>query len=324
VASRTNSQRRYERYQRVVTAALANDEFAIVDLRTACHEETAAFVNGVVRQLAADRVIEVTGPKARPVGRWLQDRERFVSSRWIESRIFRGQITHSPESERPRERLLSQGAAGLRTADLLAILVRSGRTGESALQAGEKVAARFAGRMGELPGAGRGELRQISACVGETAYCQIMAGIELGRRVAAALDATQEPTPVRSTFDAIRYCRTHFARLVQDGAQEEFYVITLDTKNQVLGTHQVSVGLLDQTVVHPREVFRPAIRDAAKSVILVHNHPSGDATPSDKDRTLTQRMKDAGQTIGIEVLDHVIVARRGAVSLSELDASTSG
>jgi len=85
----------------------------------------------------------------------------------------------------------------------------------------------------------------------------------------------------------------------------------------VIGTHQITVGLLDQCVVHPREVFRPAIKDAAKSIILVHNHPSGDPTPSDKDLQLTRRLEEVGQTLGIQVLDHIIVARTGIVSIHE-------
>jgi DNA repair protein RadC len=163
-------------------------------------------------------------------------------------------------------------------------------------------------------------LKDISRPVGTTAFCQIMAGIELGRRVAGAMVNQQQRAAIKSTYDALAYCRDKFGRLAVQGAQEEFHVITLDTKNKVIDVHQVSVGLLDQTVVHPREVFRPAIKDAAKTVILVHNHPSGDPTPSDKDQSLTQRLEEAGQTLGIQVLDHIIVARDGAVSIRELAA----
>jgi DNA repair protein RadC len=216
---------------------------------------------------------------------------------------------------------LALGAAKLRTAELLAILVRSGRPGESALQAGEKIAARYGNDLGGLADVGRGELKEASPAVGETAYCQIMAGIELGRRVAEAANEREKLSGrISSTADALAYCRGAFRRLVADGTQEEFHIVTLSTKNEVINTHQISVGLLDQSAVHPREVFRPAIRDAAKSVILVHNHPSGDPTPSDQDIKVTRRLEGAGDTVGIAVLDHIIVARNGAVSVREYEA----
>ena len=212
---------------------------------------------------------------------------------------------------------MALGAPALRTAELLAILIRAGRPGESALQAGEKIAARVADDLGSLPNLSASDLRSISPAAIEPGYCQIMAGIELGRRVAET-KATVDPTVCLSgPRETIDFCRRRFARLASDGAQEEFQIVTLDAKHRVIGTHRVSVGLLDETLVHPREVFRPAIRDAAKSVVLVHNHPSGDPTASHADRKMTERLIDAGRTIGISVQDHVIVARGGAVSLRD-------
>jgi DNA repair protein RadC len=195
-------------------------------------------------------------------------------------------------------------------------LIRSGRTGESALQAGEKIAARYAERMDRLTEAGRGELKAITASVGETAYCQIMAAIELGRRVMQANSDREQPVGrILRSEDAVDFCKGHFARLACDGAQEEFHVVCLDAKHQVLGTQRVTVGSLDRSLIHPREVFRPAIKDAAKAVIVVHNHPSGDPTPSDEDCTVTSRLEEAGKTLGIQLLDHIIVARNGAISI---------
>jgi DNA repair protein RadC len=218
--------------------------------------------------------------------------------------------------------LLRLGAPALKTAELLAILVRTGKRGESALQVGEKIAARYAENLDQLADAGRADLARASSAVGETAYCQILAGIELGRRVAVAGDRRREQVSrINGTDDAVAYCRETFARLADDRAQEEFHIITLNTKNEVLARHQISVGLLDQSMVHPREVFRPAIRDAAKSILLLHNHPSGDPTPSEQDRALTRRLEEAGKTLGIQVLDHIIVARRGAISLQAWEAA---
>lgn len=121
-----------------------------------------------------------------------------------------------------------------------------------------------------------------------------MAGIELGRRIErAAQERTTQSTPrIRGTADAIAYCQQEFRRLVEEGTQEEFRLVCVDTKHQSL--------------VAPREVFRPAIRDAAAAVILVHNHPSGDPTPSPEDLAITRRLEQVAQTIGIKFLDHIL------------------
>ena len=168
----------------------------------------------------------------------------------------------------------------------------------------------------------RERLLALSAAVGETAYCQIMAGIELGRRVVEAPAETDAPRRITNSAAAVAFCRDHFARLASDGAQEEFHVVCLDAKHQVVGSTRVSVGSLDRSLIHPREVFRPAIKEAAKAVLLVHNHPSGDPTPSAEDFDLTARLEEAGQTVGIQVLDHVIVARGGVTSIRESRKTT--
>jgi DNA repair protein RadC len=238
----------------------------------------------------------------------------------LENKVDAPQLPDTPPADRPRERLLTQGVKSLRIAELLAILIRSGRPGESALQAGEKIAACFGEKLDQLAEAGRGELKEIARSVAETAYCQIMAGIELGMRVAKAQSERQAPAKIEDSDQAVGFCREQFARLAADGTQEEFHVVCLDTKGKVLGTHRISVGSLDRSLVHPREVFRPAIKDAAKTILLVHNHPSGDPAPSDEDLIVTKRLEEAGKTVGIQVLDHIIVARSGAVSIRSLAA----
>jgi len=226
-------------------------------------------------------------------------------------------VKETPANDRPRERLLALGPAQLRTAELLAILVRSGRAGESAVQAGERVAAAFSDRIELLTLAGRGELKEISPAIGPAAYCQIMAGIELGRRIAAEQDAQQAPTKISSTDGAKRFCEQRFARLTTDSCREELHIVCLDTKNQVLDSHQISIGTLDASLVHPREVYRPAIKSAAASIIVVHNHPSGDPTPSKADFAVTRRLEEAGRTIGINVLDHIVLGTTDSVSIRE-------
>ncbi len=312
-----NDDERYQRYYRILTAAAASDVFSLDDVKAACADEQPAYVTRVISDLKnGDWVQPLEGESKRY--RWAAQRDESALEQWARSQVFTNRMTRSPVEERPRERLLRLGAANLRTAELLAILVRTGRKGITTLQAGERIATEFNDKLDQLKDAGRGELARLCPVVRDTAYCQIMAGIELGRRVAAAAaDQTDRVVSIRGSQDAITYCRNRFARLASDARQEEFHVVTLDTKNHVLNDHLVSRGLLDQTVVHPREVFRPAIRDAAKSVILVHNHPSGDATPSDKDLALTRRLEDAGKLLDIQVLDHIVVARAEATSIRE-------
>lgn len=223
-------------------------------------------------------------------------------------------LKNGPVQDRPRERLVALGAPNLRTAELLAILIRTGRAGVSALDGGESLAAAFDERLDQLPAAGQGEMKAISAVVGPTAFCQIMAGIELGRRVAAMSDE-RAPRKIRGSKDAIEFCQIRFARLASDAKQEEFHIVTLDTKNQVIDTHQITVGTLDCSLVHPREIFRAAIKDAASSILLVHNHPSGDPTPSREDHEVTDRLSQVGRTVGIDVLDHIVIGKEAAVSL---------
>jgi DNA repair protein RadC len=308
---------RFERYQRVLAVVLTRVEFTLADVRGACPADTPAGVASVVRALEKDGFLERFGPPRGPSFRWYRPREGFAASAWIEGKIYGPRIPLTPVADRPRERLLAHGAAALRTAELLAILVRFGRVGESALQAGEKVAARFAAALEKLPVAGRGELKAVSPAIDVTAYCAIMAGIELGRRVAVAGDGETRPRRILRSEDALAFCREVFARLGGEGTQEECHVVSLDTKHQVIGKHPIAVGSLDASVIQPREVFRPAIKDAAAAIVLVHNHPSGDPTPSPEDLAFTRRMEDAGKSLGIEVLDHVIVARAGALSIRE-------
>jgi DNA repair protein RadC len=148
-------------------------------------------------------------------------------------------------------------------------------------------------------------------------YAMLQAGIELGRRVSEAKGAYDKPQTLNSPAAAIEFCRIHFARLIADAVQEEFHVITLNSKAKVIGTHQITVGTLDASLVHPREVFRPAIKDGATSIVLAHNHPSGDPEPSREDIAVTTRIDEVGRLIGIAVLDHIVLGRTGCVSIRD-------
>lgn len=147
------------------------------------------------------------------------------------------------------------------------------------------------------------------------AYDRLMAGIEIGRRVSEA--KVNFNSRITSTHQAVSFCKTHFARLIADGLQEEFHIVSLDTKHRMINSHLITRGILDSSLVHPREVFRPAIKDAAFSVLLAHNHPSGDPTPSREDHMVTDRLTDAGKMIGINVLDHIVLAKERCLSIRE-------
>jgi DNA repair protein RadC len=305
---------RFERIYQALKVLLVQEKFTLPEMKERLPEEIPGYVTRLVHQLEREGHLY----RDDDVYSWTSELGDFPVQSWVRAQVHGTQLPQTPAEDRPRERLLAHGAAALRTAELLAILIRAGRKGESALQAGEKIAARYKDGLHGLPDAGRGELREIAAAIGETAYCQIMAGIELGRRVAMSFAKNKNRvTRITDSVKALRFCRDQFARRANEAAQEEFHVVTLDVQLQVVGTHLISVGTLDRSLVHPREVFRPAIKDAAKAIILVHNHPSGDPTPSEEDLLVTARLDQAGSTLGVHVLDHIIVARGGEVSIRD-------
>ena len=174
----------------------------------------------------------------------------------------------------------------------------------------ESISAKF--KLEELA-----DIQQRESSLTPSEFRRLRAGIELGRRIHEAKTTYRTLLKISSSGDAIEYCRQRFARLISDAMKEEFHVVTLTTKNQIIDAHHVSTGTLDASLVHPREVFRPALRDAASSVILAHNRPSGDPTPSREDFAVTKRLEEAGKLLGIDVLDHIVVARDGVVSIRE-------
>jgi DNA repair protein RadC len=303
---------RYARLHETLNALLVHEKFTLSEVKQRLAGENPGYITRMVHQL------EREGHLRRDDGAysWTCELSHFAAKSWVDAQVHGTQLPETPAHDRPRERLLAHGTASLRTAELLAILIRTGRKGESALKAGEKIAARYKNSLDRLANTGPGELQEITAAIGETAYCQIMAAIELGRRVAeSSAEHLDRRRRITGSDDAIAFCREHFARLATDSTQEEFHTISLDSQYRLVGMHRISVGSLDRSLVHPREVFRPAIKDAAKAVLLMHSHPSGDPTPSQDDLTVTTRLEEAGNTLGILVLDHVVVARNGAVSI---------
>ena len=216
-----------------------------------------------------------------------------------------------PVDERPRERLLAEGAASLSNTELLAVLLRTGVKNDSALRVAEKVLALYKERgLAAITQMSAKELSSIKG-VGMAKAATILAAVELGRRL--ALKAAEARTVVHGPADAASYVMPRF----RFERREHFAVLLLNAKNHILALKTISVGTLTSSVVHPREVFQAAIEQSAASVILVHNHPSGDPAPSGEDLAVTRRMVEAGEIMDIPVLDHVIVGYDKFISLKE-------
>lgn len=218
-------------------------------------------------------------------------------------------IKDLPPSERPRERALQSGVASLSDAELLAILLRSGTAEDTAVQLAEKVLLKLGG-LTELPRSSMEELQSIRG-LGPAKAVTLMATAELAKRLSNR--TRYESVTVSSPGDAAGLVMEELRHKLR----EHFRVLLLDTKNRVLGIEDISIGSLNASLVHPREVFRPAIRKACASMILIHNHPSGDPTPSREDVEVTKRLTEAGRLMGIEVLDHLVIGDGRFVSFRE-------
>lgn len=214
-----------------------------------------------------------------------------------------------PPEERPRERLLTFGAERLTNAELLAILLRTGGQGRSALDVANRLLVRFEGLVGLLDADSR-ELMQEPG-VGPAKAAQILAALELGRRVQRA--GVERTVAILSPRDVAAHLMDRL-RFLQ---KEHFVVLHLDTKHRVLGEEVVSVGSLNASIVHPREIFKTALKRSSAAVVCAHNHPSGDPTPSPEDVEVTKRLVEAGRILGIELLDHVVIGRDRFVSMRE-------
>jgi len=307
---------RKQKLKTILYAIRQLPEFSSDDAKDLCKDIAPAYVTKTLKLLVKEGHLGQIERDNSKRWVWTQSNLNLDFDHWIDRQVYGEQIKQTPEEDRPRERLLRDGPQSLTDADLIAILIRVGVVGESAVQAGRKLANRFSGKIAAIADSSLHELRSMSKAIRRDSYSQIMAGIELGRRIAAVHDdAKQPPIRIRGSDDAIKYCARTFARLAVDGRQEQFHIVTLDTQYGPISNHLITIGTLDASLVHPREVFRPAIRDAASAIILVHNHPSGDPTPSKEDHAVTKRLEQVGDVIGIKVLDHIVVARERCVSV---------
>jgi DNA repair protein RadC len=237
-------------------------------------------------------------PNAAPVTRETEESPRYHT-----------RIREIPADERPRERLIQYGADSLSLHELLAILLRTGTEQRSAVGLAEHLLSHFGGLRG-LSAATVEEMAGVHG-IGPAKAAQIKAAIEFGRRLVAA--SPEERPKITSPRDVYNL----LGPSLREEKREHFVALLLDTKNGVLRQHTVSVGDLSSSLVHPREVFVAAIRHSAASLIVAHNHPSGDPTPSPEDAAVTRRLQEAGELIGIELLDHIVLGDHRWVSLKE-------
>jgi len=214
-----------------------------------------------------------------------------------------------PADLQPRERLHLCGTEALSNSEILAILLRIGSKGENVLELAERILTEAGGLRGlvrlSLP-----ELQQIHG-IGPAKAAQVKAALELGRR-SVSCDPLTQPV-VNSPVDAAELVMEEMTIL----DREHFRIMHLSTRNNVIGISEVSVGSLNASIVHPRECFKEAIRRNANAIILLHNHPSGDPTPSKEDVAITRRLAEGGRLLGIEVLDHIIIGDKRFISLKE-------
>ena len=217
-------------------------------------------------------------------------------------------IREMPASERPRERMRDAGPGSLSNGELLAILLRTGSVGENVVQ----LAGRLLTKWGGLPGLARVSFAELcdEHGMGEAKACQVLAALTLGHRLALSLQAEDRPQ-VSSPDDVANLVKTEMSLL----SQESLRVVLLNTKNHVLGIREVYRGSVNSAQVRIGEVFREAIRENCASIIVVHNHPSGDPTPSPDDVKVTRDLIDAGVLLDIEVLDHLVIGSGAFVSM---------
>jgi DNA repair protein RadC len=216
-----------------------------------------------------------------------------------------------PAAERPREKLLAQGADQLTDAELLALIIRNGdaASGNSAVDLARALLARFGG-LRQLSRAGISELC-FQPGIGPAKAAEIQALFQIARRFG---DLRLQPGQAyRSSNDAFQ----HFHERLCDYRKEVFLALLLDSKNRLIREVQISEGSLNASIVHPREVFAPVLRESAAAILFIHNHPSGDPTPSREDLDITARLKQVGELMGVRVLDHIIIGNGAYVSLAD-------
>lgn len=215
-----------------------------------------------------------------------------------------------PTAIRPRERMAMVGAPNMSASELVAIILGTGTRGVTSQRLAERIIHRFDGRLGRL---GQAELEELAAIngVGPAKACQVLAAIELGRRVAGA------KTTSRRLLNSPERVAEMLMPKLRDLEREHFFALIVDTKIRLKKTVEIAIGGLNAAIIHPRDIYKAAIRACGTGLIVAHNHPSGDIDPSREDIVLTRRLAEAGKILGIDFIDHVIIGDGCWLSLKE-------
>lgn len=216
-------------------------------------------------------------------------------------------IKDLPKIEWPRERLEKKGAQALHKEELLAIILRTGIKGKNVVQLAQDILSKYGDK--KLIDISFEELRNIHG-VGPTKAAQMMASIELGKRLYK--EKVEKEVVINSPEDIVREVEH-----IRENKKENLVVLYLDARNRLIYKETVSIGTLNANLIHPREVFEPAVRNLAAQIIIVHNHPSGDPEPSKDDLEVTKRLLEAGKLLGIDIMDHIIIAKTSYFSFKE-------
>lgn len=218
-------------------------------------------------------------------------------------------IKEMPTQERPREKMINHGPSALSNSELLAILIRTGSKEKSAIDLGNEVIKKIDG-LTKIHDVTHEELLNING-IGNAKACVLLASIELNKRISSL--ALKKRVRITSPNDIINI----FMDELRFEKRENFITVLLNTKNEVISKEIISIGNLNTSIVHPREVYKLAIKKSASSIIFIHNHPSGDSKPSKNDKNITNRLVKAGDIIGIDVIDHIILGNDEYFSFKE-------
>lgn len=208
-------------------------------------------------------------------------------------------IKEMPNDSKPRERFLKYGPEALSDAELFAIILRVGNKDENVLEVANKLIAEYG--LDKLFDCSIKELRKIKG-VGQTKAIELLTIAELAKRYSSFKKEIKHISSAKDVFEL-------YHERLKDEKQENFYVLMLNNKNHIIKEELISKGVLDSAIIHPREVFKPAIKNSSARIILIHNHPSGDPNPSEEDVKLTEKLVEAGELLGITILDHIIISR---------------
>ncbi len=232
-----------------------------------------------------------------------------LSDKIKETGFYRTKIKDWPEDERPREKLLKIGAENLSDAELIAIILRTGSGDITAVDLAKSMLVQNQ-NLQKLSERSTGELKKLKG-IGDTKAVTLIAAFEIGRRLTAFSPG------LKTRVSSPQVVADRYIPLLSGLKQEEFRIVLLDTANHIIGEQLVTKGSLNASIVHPREVFKKAITESAAAIIVLHNHPSGNPEPSKEDRLVTTKLIDSGKVLGIEVVDHLIIAGDKYYSFAE-------